>query len=64
MRLALNLPAGKARGEGDHPKGGGGVAAVDSEDAVLDGDILCNLPLHHASHGPPPRRSATGTLGE
>jgi transcriptional regulator len=32
-------------GEGDHPKGGGGAFAQAS-----------TIPLHHASHGPPPRQ--------
>src|SRR5687767_12298507 len=36
----------RSGGEGDHPKGGGGVA----------GAGLRHLPLHQASPGPPPRQ--------
>jgi len=40
-----DLSSPRFRGEGDHPQGGGGVA----------GSRPKKSPLHHASHGPPPR---------
>ncbi|HEX8449707.1 MAG TPA: GspH/FimT family pseudopilin [Allosphingosinicella sp.] len=43
----LVLPASGARGEGDRTKCGGGA-------------FRRREPLHHASHGPPPHRFATG----
>ena len=46
---AIVLPIGD--GEGDHPKGGGGVAGRESGGANRPPR---HLPLHHASHGPPP----------
>ncbi|HEX8450313.1 MAG TPA: hypothetical protein VF652_12045, partial [Allosphingosinicella sp.] len=44
---SLVLPAREAGGEGDRPKDGGGAEGV-------------GLPLHHASHGPPPHGFAAG----
>jgi DNA-nicking Smr family endonuclease len=39
-------------GEGDHPKGGGGAPSADPNSAGQD---KRHVPLHHASHGSPPR---------
>src|SRR5207253_9257922 len=58
----LVLPASVARGEGDHPKGGGGVGGSEAEVLAGTSRFLRLLPLHHISCGPPPRL-ATGRIG-
>ena len=49
------------QGEGDHPKGGGGAQA---NDAPSRGSATPNVPLHHASHGSPPRPGEDLTIAD
>ena len=52
-RVAPNPPHAQ-HGEGDQVKPGGGVGGSEVEGSSGNLDGLCQLPLHHASHGPPP----------
>ncbi|HLL31447.1 MAG TPA: terminase family protein [Allosphingosinicella sp.] len=47
-------PPHAVHGEGDHPKGDGGVEGAEAGGSRGNREDGCQLPLHHASHGPPP----------